>query len=84
MIRNGLSQFLLHQVLDVLMDFALVLIEDTVYARRRVGCWAFEVGDLWDCFVVGGLVVEDYFTAEGLVPDFLFEGVCHITAECSL
>lgn len=75
MIRNGLSQFLLHQVLDILMDLALVLVEDTVYVRRRVGSRTFEVGDLWDCFVVGGLVVEDYFTAEGLVLDFLFEGV---------
>ena len=58
-----------------LMDFALVLVEDTVYVRRRGGSRTFEVGDLWDCFVVGGLVVEDYFTAEGLVLDFLFEGV---------
>ena len=40
------------------MDLALVLVEDTVYVRRRVGSRTFEVGDLWDCFVVGGLVVE--------------------------
>ena len=84
MIRNGLSQFLLHQVLDVLMDFALVLIEDTVYARRRVGCWAFEVSDLWDFFVVGRGMVEDDFAAEGLVSDLLFEGVCHIATERAL
>lgn len=33
---------------------------------------------------MSGLVVEDYFTAEGFVSDFLFEGVCHIAAERAL
>ena len=56
------------------MDLALVLREDVVYVRRRVGSRAFEVSDLCDCFVVSGLVIEDDFTAEGLVFDFLFEG----------
>ena len=81
---NNLPQFCLQQLLDVLMDLALVLIEDVVYVRRRVGCRAFEVGDLWDCFVVSGLVIEDDFTAEGLVFYFLCEGVCYITAERAL
>ena len=66
------------------MDLTLVLIEDVIYVWSSARCRTFEIGDLWDCFVVGGPVVEDYFTAEGFVFDFLFEGVCHIAAECTL
>ena len=59
------------------MDLTLVLIEDVIYVWWSARCRTFEVGDLWDCFVVSGLVIEDDFTAEGLVFDFLFEGVLY-------
>lgn len=81
---RSVTQFFLHQVLDVLIDFSLVLIEDMTYVRWSARCRTFEVSDLWDWFVVCGFVVEDYLSAEGLVLDLLFEGVCHIAAERSL
>ncbi len=62
-----LSQFFLHQVLDVPMDFTLVLIENAVYVWRCSVRRAFEVSDLWDFFAVGRDMIEDDFTAEGLV-----------------
>lgn len=79
-----LSQFFLHQVLDVPMDFTLVLIENAVYVWRCSGRRAFEVSDLWDFFAVGRDMIEDDFTAEGLMFYFLCEGVCHIATERAL